>query len=66
MKSKCWRAVAVIGLVAGLAGTAAVTAAGPQAGARGGKTIDSQGSQTLDANELTHLEYMREEEKLAI
>lgn len=65
MKSKCWRSVAVMGLVAGLAGTAAVTAAGPQAGARGGKTIDSQGSQTLDANELTHLEYMREEEKLA-
>ena len=35
------------------------------AGKGHGRSIDSQGSQTLDFNEQTHLEFMREEEKLA-
>lgn len=35
------------------------------AGKQHGRNIDSQGSQTLDFNEQTHLEFMREEEKLA-
>jgi hypothetical protein len=59
--------VSTVGLLAVLLATLALPAysQGKQAGKQQGRIIDTQGSKTLDFNEQTHLEYMREEEKLA-
>ena len=55
--------VPTIGLLAVLLATLAPPAY--TQGKQHGRSIDTQGSKTLDFNEQTHLEYMREEEKLA-
>lgn len=55
-------------LTTGTAVFAALVAASPLVLATGeqqARAIDSQGSEILDFNEQTHLEFMREEEKLA-
>ena len=59
--------VPIMGLLVAVMACVTLTAfaAGKQAGKQQGRAVDTQGSKTLDLNEQIHLEYMREEEKLA-